>query len=162
MTLINHPNPNGIIINLLSAAVAQAGSNQAGDLSYDFKIGNLTGTQPEAQMHGQIIGSLFGALISCGIYKLYASQYPIPGPLFRIPSSFLVVSTTRLVMGRGLLEGVAPFALGAAIISALVTIIKIRYETRGWQKFIPGGVLFAMGTIFSRLLMVCDAMLTLC
>jgi uncharacterized oligopeptide transporter (OPT) family protein len=144
-SLISHSNPNGIIINLLSAAVAQAGANQAGELSYDFKVGSLVGARSEAQIYGQIIGSLFGALISSGIYKLYASQYPIPGTLFRIPSSFLVLSTARLVMGRGLPDGVAPFAIGAAILSMLVTIIKMRYATQWWQKLIPSGVSFAIG-----------------
>jgi uncharacterized oligopeptide transporter (OPT) family protein len=134
----------------LSAAVAQAGANQAGDISFDFKIGSLVGARPEAQTYGQIIGSLFGAFISCSIYRLYTSQYPIPGPLFRVPSSFLVLSTARLAMGRGLPEGVAPFALGAAILSVLVTIIKMRYETRWWQNLIPGGVSLAIGMIFSR------------
>lgn len=120
-----------------------------GDISFDFKIGSLVGARPEAQTYGQIIGSLFGALISCSIYKLYASQYPIPGPLFRVPLSYLVLSTARLVMGRGLPEGVTPFAVGAAILSMLVTIIKMRYETRWWQKLVPSGVSFDIGMIFS-------------
>ncbi len=144
-SLISHSNSNGIIINLLSAAVAQAGSNQAGGLSYDLKIGSLVGARSEAQVYGQIVGSLFGALISCGIYKLYASQYPIPGTLFRVPSSFLVLSTARLVMGRGLPDGVAPFAIGAAILSMLMAIIKMRYATQWWEKLIPSGVSFAIG-----------------
>jgi len=114
-SLISHSNPNAIIINLLSAAVAQAGANQAGELSYDFKVGSLVGARSDTQVYGQIIGSLFGAFISCGIYKLYASQYPIPGALFRVPSSFLVLSTARLLMGRGLPDGVAPFAIRAAV-----------------------------------------------
>jgi uncharacterized oligopeptide transporter (OPT) family protein len=143
-SLISHSNPNRIIINLLSAAVAQAGANQAGELSYNLKVGSLIGARSEAQVYGQIIGSLFGALISCGIYKLYASQYPIPGTLFKVPSSFLVLSTSRLVMGRGLPDGVAPFAIGAAL-SMLVTIIKMRYATQWWQKLVPSGVSFAIG-----------------
>ena len=85
------------------------------------------------------------------LYKLYASQYPIPGPLFRVPSSFLVPSTARLVMGQELPEGVAPFAVGATVLSMLVTIIKMRYETRWWQKLIPSRVSFAIGMIFSDL-----------
>jgi uncharacterized oligopeptide transporter (OPT) family protein len=147
-TLISRSNPNAIIINILSAGIAQAGASQAGDIAFDFKIGHLVGARPEAQLYGQIIGSLFGAFISCGIYKLYASQYPIPGDLFRIPSAFLDVSTAKLVMGRGLPAGVAPFALGTAILFVIVTITKIRYANRWWQKLIPGGVAFAIGMFF--------------
>lgn len=129
-TLISHSDPNEIIINLLSAAVAQAGANQARDISFDYKIDSLVGAKSEAQTYEQIIGSLFDALISCSIYKLYASQYLILEPLFRVSSSFLVLSTARLVMGRGLSKGVAPFVLGAAILFMLITVIKMRYETR--------------------------------
>lgn len=147
---MSHSNPNGVIINLISAAVAQAGANQAGDISYDFKIGNLLGARPEAQIYGQIIGSLFGALISCSIYRLFTSHYPIPGPLFRVPSSFLVLSTAKLVMGRGLPRGVAPFTVVAAILSVLATIMKMRYAGRWWQNLIPSGVSFAIGKRFFR------------
>lgn len=143
--LVSHSNPNAVIINLISAAIAQAGANQSGDLAYDLKVGSLVGSRPKAQVQGQIIGSVFGALISCGMYKVYALHYPIPGPLFTVPSSYLVLSTARLVLGRGLPEGVAPFALGAAIISMLVTMFKMRCASRWWQDFIPSGVAFAIG-----------------
>lgn len=86
-TLISRSHPNVIIMNVLSAGIAEAGSSQAGDIAFDFKIGHLVGAEPQAQLYGQIIGSIFGAFISCGIYRLYTSQYPIPGPLFQIPSS---------------------------------------------------------------------------
>jgi uncharacterized oligopeptide transporter (OPT) family protein len=116
-----------------------ADANQSGGLAYDLKVGSIVGARPEAQIIGQIVGSLFGALISCGIYKLYASQYPIPGPLFRVPSAYLVLSTARLLLGRGLPEGVWPFAVTAAALSILSTIVKMRYETQWWQKLIPRG-----------------------
>jgi uncharacterized oligopeptide transporter (OPT) family protein len=145
--LISPSNPNGIIINLIAAATAQAGANQAGDLSYDLKVGSLIGAHPEAQTLGQVIGSLIGAVISCGIYKFYAARNPIPGPVFRIPSSFLVLSTARLLMGQGLPTGVAPFVVGTAIIFAALTVIKMRYANQWWDKFIPSGVAFAIGIV---------------
>jgi uncharacterized oligopeptide transporter (OPT) family protein len=136
-TLISRSHPNVIIMNVLSAGIAEAGSSQAGDIAFDFKIGHLVGAEPQAQLYGQIIGSIFGAFISCGIYRLYTSQYPIPGPLFQIPSSFLDVSTARLVMGRGLPEGAGEFALGFGIFFAVTTMIKMKYADRWWQNLIP-------------------------
>jgi uncharacterized oligopeptide transporter (OPT) family protein len=130
--------------------MAVAGANQSGDLAYDLKVGSIIGARPEAQIHGQVIGSLFGALISCGIYRLYASQYPIPGPLFRVPSAYLVLSTARLLLGRGLPEGVWPFVVAAAVLSILFTVVKMRYETQWWQKLIPSGVSFAIGMVMLR------------
>lgn len=150
--LISHSDSNAIIINLISAAMAQAGANQSGELAYDLKVGSIVGARPEAQVQSQIIGSLFGALISCGIYKLYGSQYPIPGPFFRIPSSFLVLSTARLLLGQGLPEGGCAFCSGSRAslhASHDCQVVKMRYTTRWWQQLIPSGVSFAIGTICS-------------
>ncbi|KAK0645770.1 OPT oligopeptide transporter protein-domain-containing protein [Cercophora newfieldiana] len=144
-SLISPSHPNAIIVNLLSAGITQAGASQSGDISFDFKIGHLVGARPAPQIYGQIIGSLFGTLVSCGIYRLYASQYPIPGPLFRIPASYLVLSTARLVLGRGLPVGVAPFMIVSATLSVAVSITRIRYSERWWQPLIPTGVSFAIG-----------------
>lgn len=132
-------------MNVLSAGLAEAGASQAGDLAFDFKIGHLVGARPQAQLYGQIFGSVFGAIISCGIYRLYASQYPIPGPLFQIPSSFLDVSTAKLVMGRGLPDGVLKFALCFASFFIVSTITKTSCADQSWQHLIPSGVSFAIG-----------------
>lgn len=138
---------NAIIVNLLSAAIAQAGVNQAGALSYDFKVEHLVGFRLDVQIPGQMIGSLFGALVSSGIYKLYTSQYMIPGTIFRVPSSFVVLSTARLLLGRGLPNGVTPFVASAAILSALSAMIKMRYRDHWWHHLIPSAVAFAIGNI---------------
>jgi uncharacterized oligopeptide transporter (OPT) family protein len=137
--------PNGVIVNIVSAAIATAGASQTGDLAYDFKIGQLVGAAPEAQMYGQIVGSIFGALVSCVTYRLYTSQYPVPGPFLQIPSSFLQVNTAKLVLGQGLPDGVKEFALGFGIFFTIATIIKTRYSDQWWQALIPSGVSFAVG-----------------
>jgi len=143
--LISRSNPNALIIDLISAAMAQAGAEQSGDIACDSKVGSLVGARSETQVYGQVIDSLFGALISCSIYKLYASHYTIPGPLFRIPSSYLVLSTARLGLGQGLPPGVLPFALASAVLSALATVVNMRYADRWWDCLIPSGVSFAIG-----------------
>ncbi|KAI3317138.1 hypothetical protein HD806DRAFT_551101 [Xylariaceae sp. AK1471] len=130
-----------------SLAVAQAGANKAGGISYDFKVGHLVGTPLGVQIPGQIIGSVFGAFVSCEIYKLYTSQYAIPGCFFQVPAAFVVFNTAKLLLGRGLPHGAASFVLGAAILSAIATIVKMRYSTRWWQHFIPSGVSFAIGMV---------------
>ncbi|KAK4202791.1 putative oligopeptide transporter [Triangularia verruculosa] len=144
-TLLSSSNPNAIIINLLSAAISQAGATQAGDISYNFRTGQLVGANPTDQLHGHIIGSVFGSFLSCGLYTLYTTQHPIPGPLFRVPAAFLFLNTARLAMRQSLPEGVAPFAIAAAGLSAVSTILKIRHADRWWQTFIPTGVSFAIG-----------------
>lgn len=134
-----------MLINIISAGLAQAGASQAGDMAYDFKIGHLVGAPAGAQLHGQIIGSIFGAFLSCLTYKLYTSQYPIPGPLFQIPASFLDVTIAKLVMGRGLPEGVGQYVVGFGAFFVLATIVKMIFADRWWQNLIPSGVSFAIG-----------------
>lgn len=146
--LVSHVNPNAVVMNLISAAIAGAGMCQSGDLAYDMKVGHLVGASPFVQVQGQLIGSIFGSFLSCGVYKLYTSQYAIPGPLFKIPSAYLILSTARLLLGEGLPDGVLPFVITTAILSATATIVKMYYESHWWQKFIPSGVAFAMGIYF--------------
>ncbi|OBT64484.1 hypothetical protein VE03_05370 [Pseudogymnoascus sp. 23342-1-I1] len=138
-------NPNGVIINILSSAITHGGAIQSGDLAFDLKIGQLVGASPEVQTYGQIIGSIFGAIISCFTYRLFTSQFPAPGEFIQIPNSFLQVSTAKMVLNKGLPPGVGGFALGFGIFFTVATVVKMRFQDRWWQSLIPGGVSFAIG-----------------
>jgi len=48
-------------------------------------------------------------------------------------------------MGRGLPEGVVPWAVGTVVLFVIGTIIRIRFANRWWQCLVPGGVAFAIG-----------------
>jgi OPT family oligopeptide transporter len=85
--MIPRNNPNVILINLIAGGIAEAGAQQAGDLMQDLKTGHLLGASPKIQFYGQLIGSLWSAIISAGIYKLYTRVYEIPGELFQIPAA---------------------------------------------------------------------------
>jgi len=85
--IIPRSNAKTIIINLIAGGIAEAGAQQAGDLMQDLKTGHLLGASPKVQFYGQLIGSLWSAIISAGIYKLYTRVYEIPGPLFQIPTA---------------------------------------------------------------------------
>jgi OPT family oligopeptide transporter len=85
--IIPRSNPQAIIINLIAGGIAEAGAQQAGDLMQDLKTGHLLGASPKVQFYGQLIGSVWSAVISAGIYKLYTHVYEIPGPLFQIPTA---------------------------------------------------------------------------
>lgn len=101
------------MINILSAAIANGGANQAGDLAFDLKIGQLIGAPSEVQTYGQIIGSIFGALVSCFMYRLFTNRFPVPGDFIQVPNSFLQVSTARMVLNKAfpLVWVVTPWAL---------------------------------------------------
>jgi OPT family oligopeptide transporter len=85
--IIPRTHPNAIVINLIAGGIAEAGAQQAGDLMQDLKTGHLLGASPKVQFYGQLIGSLWSAIISAAIYKLYTRVYEIPGPLFQIPTA---------------------------------------------------------------------------
>lgn len=138
-------NPNSVIINILSAAIANGGANQSGDLAFDLKIGQLVGAPPEIQTYGQIVGSIFGAIVSCFTYRLFTSRFPVPGDFIQIPNSFLQVSTAKMVLNKGLPPGAGGFALGFGIFFTVTTIVKMRFQNKWWQAFIPSGVSFAIG-----------------
>ena len=143
--IIPQSNKNSVLINLIAGAVSEAGALQAGDLMQDLKTGHLLGAAPNAQFWGQIIGSTIGAVVSALIYRLYTSVYEVPGDLFQVPTGYVWIFTARLVTGKGLPPMAAQWALGAAIIFTVTTIVRIVGAGKVWHPYIPGGIAVAVG-----------------
>jgi uncharacterized oligopeptide transporter (OPT) family protein len=114
---------------------------------FDLKTGSLLGANPFAQMSAHMIGSLFGAFLAAGFFKLYKNAYEVPGPLFQAPTAYIWVAAARLAYGSGLPKYSLMFSLIVAGITAVTTALRIVLRGSKWQKFIPGGVAFAMGTL---------------
>lgn len=138
-------NPNAITINLLAGAISESGALQAGDMMQDLKTGHLLGAAPKAQFYGQMIGSFAGAIISAGVYQLYTSVYRVPGGMFQVPTAYVWIFTARLVTGQGLPPMAWQWALGAGIIFAAATALRIAGHGRKWQPWVPGGIAVAVG-----------------
>jgi OPT family oligopeptide transporter len=153
-----HTRRSAVVTNLLASAVSEAGALQAGDMMQDLKTGHLLGASPKAQFYGQIIGSVFGAVLSTAVYKMYVNVYPVPGDQFQIPTAFVWIFTARLVTGQGL----PPMAWQVSILFGAVfvatTVLRIAATTtpslfggtarRGppsWLSFVPGGIAVAVG-----------------
>ncbi|KAI7891754.1 OPT oligopeptide transporter protein-domain-containing protein [Mucor mucedo] len=138
--------PGAIVANLIAGGIAEAGAQQAGDLMQDLKTGYLLDASPKAQFYGQLIGSLFSSFVSTGAYLLYTSVYVIPGPEFPVPTAQVWLDMSRLVNGQPLPDHVLEFILGFAILFAFLVVIK---ETggsdKGWRRYIPQGIAFAIG-----------------
>ena len=143
--VIPSSNPNAIAINLLAGAVSESGALQAGDMMQDLKTGHLLGAAPRAQFWGQMIGSLVGAVVSAGVYRLYTSVYEIPGGMFQVPTAYVWIFTARLVTGQGLPEMAWQWALGAGIVFAFLTAARVRGQGLWWQPYVPGGIAVAVG-----------------
>lgn len=138
---------NAVTINLIAGGISEAGALQAGDLLQDLKCGHLLGASPKAQFWGQLIGSGIGAVVSACVYRLYTTVYEIPGGLFQVPTGFVWVFTARLVTGQGLPPRTAEFAASAAIIWALLTMLRIygQHKKATWVPYVPGGIAVAVG-----------------
>lgn len=145
---------NSVIVNLLAGAISESAALQAGDLLQDLKCGHLLGAAPNAQFWGQMIGSAVGAVVSALVYKLYTHVYAgqIPGGLFEVPTAYVWVFTARLVTGKGLPPMVREWAIGAGLVFAAGTILRVYGQFRKrqglgakWLDFVPGGIAFAIG-----------------
>jgi uncharacterized oligopeptide transporter (OPT) family protein len=147
--IVPQSNKNSVIINLVAGAVSEAGALQAGDLMQDLKTGHLLGAAPNAQFWGQIIGSTLGAIVSALIYRLYTSVYTIPGELFQVPTGYVWIFTARLVTGKGLPDMAWQWALGATVLFAITTGIRVAAPGAPWQPYIPGGIAVAVGKLKS-------------
>ncbi|MCJ1313733.1 hypothetical protein MMC25_007413 [Agyrium rufum] len=142
---------NSVIINLVAGAISESGALQAGDMMQDLKTGHLLGAAPRAQFYGQIIGSFVGAIVSACVYKLYTHVYTIPGGMFDVPTAYVWIFTARLVTGKGLPPMAWQFALGAGLLWAFLTALRIwmksgtKIVSEKWVAFVPGGIAVAVG-----------------
>jgi uncharacterized oligopeptide transporter (OPT) family protein len=129
----------------VSAGLASACSSQAGDIAFDFKIGSLVDANPNAQVYGHVAGSVFGSFVSTAMYRLYTSRGAVPGPVFQIPAAYLSTNTSKLLLGKGLPDGVAPFAMAFGGWFVLVAVVKLWWPGRWWHVWVPSGTAFAIG-----------------
>ncbi|RYO90767.1 hypothetical protein DL766_000748 [Monosporascus sp. MC13-8B] len=144
--IIPQSHKSSVLINLVAGAVSEAGAMQAGDLMQDLKTGHLLGAAPNAQFWGQVIGATVGAVVSAFIYRLYTSVYEVPGDLFQVPTAFVWIFTARLVTGEGLPRMAREFAIGAAVLFAVLTVLRTRGAGRAaWHPYVPGGIAVAVG-----------------
>ncbi|XWX00125.1 hypothetical protein V2A60_008143 [Cordyceps javanica] len=63
-------------LNLLGGALANMSAGQACDLMGDFRVGYLLRTPASSQFLGQVIGTLFAALVAPMLFNLFSTAYP--------------------------------------------------------------------------------------
>lgn len=149
-----HSRRSAIVTNLLAGAVSESGALQAGDMMQDLKTGHILGASPKAQFYGQLIGSVFGAVVSTAVYKMYVNVYDVPGQMFQVPTAYVWIFTARLVTGQGLPPMAWQAAMVAGAVFIVTTILRITssYAKAGssntspsWRALIPGGIAVAVG-----------------
>lgn len=147
--VVPRSHPGSVLINLIAGGITEAGAQQAGDLMQDLKTGHLIGASPRAQFVAQLIGSVWSALLSAVVYRLYDSVYEVPGSLFRIPTAVIWIDCSRLVTGEGIPPHAGSFALGFGLLFGALATVKIflRQSSRhAWiTAYIPSGVAVGIG-----------------
>ncbi|KAI8364695.1 OPT oligopeptide transporter protein-domain-containing protein [Radiomyces spectabilis] len=137
--------PGNIVANLIAGAIAEAGSQQAGDLMQDLKTGHLLRASPKAQFYGQLLGSFVSAFTATGAYYLYTLVYTIPGPEFPVPTAQVWLDMARLMNGRPLPPHVMEFVIAFGVLFACLTWLKERHSDARWHRYLPQGIAFAIG-----------------
>jgi hypothetical protein len=80
---------------------------------------------------------------------ILVSVYTIPGDLFQVPTGYVWIFTARLVTGKGLPPMAKEFAIGFAVLYAVLTTLRIYATDSRWKALIPGGIAVAVGKLRS-------------
>ena len=143
--LVPASNPNYISANLLLGGVVGAGASQALQQMCGLKTAYMTKTAPRAIYYSQMIGSFAGTLIATLVYKIYTSVKKIPSEEFGIPDAHMWLVAARLIYQRGLPPRALDFTVGAFVIGAAFSILRILGSNRWWRDLVPSSVAMAIG-----------------
>jgi uncharacterized oligopeptide transporter (OPT) family protein len=132
--------------SMILGAVTEGGLWQSAVLMSDLKAAYLVQASPKIMFFGQLLGSVLGAFVGSGIYRLFTRVYEIPSVQFPVPFAYMWANTARIAAGGQLPNGVKEcfwvmFALAAALRTVAVVAGK-----QPWAKWIPSGVAIAIGT----------------
>ncbi|KAK2051074.1 OPT superfamily oligopeptide transporter [Colletotrichum caudatum] len=143
--LVPSSDPNAILLSLAVAGVVEASVWQAAEMMDEFKMGHLVNVPPQSLFYGQLIGSLVGSLISMLVYRLYTTVFHFPSDGFPMPSAHVLISTARLVYGKGLPPGLVVFGFSASILGAAFKILKGLKGNPKLSSLVPSSVALAAG-----------------
>lgn len=79
---------------------------------------------------------------------MYTTVYTIPGPEFPVPTAYVWLDMSRLVNGQPLPAHVTEFVCVFAILFAIFVLLKetsTEAKDRGWRRYLPQGIAFAIG-----------------
>ncbi|KXH41648.1 hypothetical protein CSIM01_13634 [Colletotrichum simmondsii] len=134
-----------VLFGLAVAGVVEASVWQAAEMMDEFKMGHLVNAPPMSLFYGQLIGSLVGSAVSMLVYRLYTNLLGFPSKDFPMPSAHILISTARLVYGRGMPPGLLKFGIVASVLGAMFKILKHSRRLSRWSPWIPSSVALAAG-----------------
>ncbi|KAF2108641.1 OPT oligopeptide transporter protein-domain-containing protein [Lophiotrema nucula] len=143
--VIPRSKPHAKLINLVAGGIAEAGAVQSGFMMQNFKTGLLSGSSPDTQFFGQLIGSFIGAILASALYRLYSTVYNIPNDTFQVPSGYVWRAGAALSVGEGLPEKTPVFGIVVALLFGSFAAMRIALGKSKWSAFIPMGIPFSVG-----------------
>ena len=127
-----------IISSLLIAGVIAVACGYAGDTLFDYKAGEILGTNPKAQLVAQVIGGIVGAVTATATIFVVINQYgPVGSQSLPAPQGLMVYS---MVGGT---YNPAVFWIAAAI-GAILVLLKVPSITLGIGIYLSFGFSLAI------------------
>ena len=124
--------------SLMMAAVVAVASGFAGDTMFDYKTGQIIGTDPRAQLISQAIGGLLGAVVASITIFVVISQFgPVFGEGLPAPQGAMVYSMVNHAFDPLI------FWSGAGL-GILLVLLKVPSTTLGIGMYLPFGFSFAI------------------
>ncbi|MGE5607382.1 MAG: OPT/YSL family transporter [Bacteroidota bacterium] len=114
------------------AATVAVACGYSGDMLFDYKAGQILGTNPVAQLISQVVGGLAGAVVAALAMFAVVGQFGGVGPDKGLPAgqAFMV---SQMINGVG-----EPVVFGtAAIIGCILYLLKVPVMTLGIGIYLP-------------------------
>lgn len=131
--------------NLLLGGLVEAGASQASQHMGAQKTAYMTETAPRAVFYGQMIGSFVGTLIATLAYRIHPTVKKFPSKEFGIPDAHMWLVAARFIHQQGLPSRALQFSIGAFVVGASFSALRIMGQRYWWRDFVPSGVAMAVG-----------------
>lgn len=126
--------PNlSLVEKVMIAAVIAIASGFVGDVMFDYKAGNILGTNPKSQLISQIIGASIGVFVSIIVFILLSKQYGYGENGLIAPQSRGLLAIVQ--SGSGLAFPTAFWV--SVIISAFLCAVKVPTVMIGLGIYLP-------------------------
>ena len=133
------------LVTMIAGGVTEAGLWQSAGLMSDLKTAYLVQASPKVMFYAQLLGSMLGAVIGSGIYRLFTAVYSIPSKDFPVPLAYMWANTARLASGGEVPKGVIPSTFAAFLLSACLRIALLVTNRKQWKNLVPSGVAISIG-----------------
>ena len=91
----------------------------------DLKTAYLVQASPRVMFHAQSLGSVVGAFVGSGVYRLSTVVYEILSREYPVPLAYTWANTARLANGGEVPRGVAVCTTGAFLLSTCLRAFTV-------------------------------------